>query len=97
MCRDYPVECILSRMRSDKGDVVLWMPVSRGALESEREGEEGVDCRDDVTALGDGQRAGLHGLERSTGWVFTGGQKSFCMSTTRRAHLVGSKVVIAGG
>lgn len=36
-----------------EGDVVSWMPVAGGELDSEWEGEEGVDGRSDGAAIGD--------------------------------------------
>lgn len=38
-----------------EGDVVYWVPVLGGNLESEGEGEERVDCGDYGAAVGDGE------------------------------------------
>ena len=53
------VEGVFSGMGSDEGDVVGGMPVSGSGFDGKREGEKGVDLRDDVTALGDGKRPSL--------------------------------------
>jgi len=97
MCCRHNVEGVLSGVGSDEGDVVCGMPVSGGGFEGEGEGEERVDLGDDVTALRDGEGAGLDNVKGGCKAI-TGGQKSFCMSTTRRADLVGSNagIVYAG-
>ena len=97
MSRDYPVECVFSRVGSDERDMVCGMPVSGGGFKCEGEGEERVDLGDDVTALWDGERAGLRQSQRWGGRGVTGGQKSFCMSTTRSADLVGLNVDMSDG
>jgi hypothetical protein len=97
MGRDYLVEGVSSGVGSDEGDMVYRMPVSGGGFEGEGEGEERVDLRDDVTALRDGERAGLRQSQRWGGRGITGGQKSFCMSMTRSADLVGLNVAMSDG
>jgi len=73
MCCQHLVECVLSGVGSDEGDVVCGMPVSGGGFEGEGEGEERVYLGNDVTALGDGKGACLDkvkgGLYGEYGWT----------------------------
>ena len=70
--------------------------VSRGDFKSEWQMEKMVDFRDDVTSMRDCKRASLHLLKRIKEGR-TGGQKSFCMSTTTNAEREGLKGDMLGG
>jgi hypothetical protein len=73
--------------------MVCGMMVSGREFELEREVKQVVDFRDDVTTIRHRQRSRLP--SGSPCWECTGGQKSFCMSTTRSADVFASMSVMS--
>jgi hypothetical protein len=76
------------------------MMVSRCDFEFKGEMKERIDFGDDVATVWNGQGPCLFKLHqhKRSDWIgLTGGQKSFCMSTTRSADVSGSKFAMIGG